>query len=385
MSAKGAWPASGMGSASGGKVALVHDHLAQDGGAERVLMTLKEIFPQAPIFTLIIDKKNTNKFFLDQEIRTSFLQKIPLGVKRYQWWIALMPLATEKHDLKDYDLVISSASAFSKGVITNPNSRHFCYCYTPTRFLWSDTYSYVEGLKVNPLIKMVLPFTLNKLRDWDKSAADKVGFFIATSRTVQERIKKYYQRESQVVYPPVDIDNFYISNNPKKYYLAGGRLVPYKKIDLAVAAFSRLGIPLKIFGVGPEMKYLKKLACLRRQAKPNIEFLGKISDETKKKLFADCLAYLNPQEEDFGITAIEAMASGRPVIAYKAGGATETVIEGQTGEFFEEQWWEELADKIIRFNEQKYNPEIIRNHAMNFSIDNFKNRISEILNYENRH
>lgn len=368
-----------QGCASGAKVALVHDHLAQDGGAERVLMTLKEIFPAAPIFTLIIDKKNTNNFFLDKEIKTSFLQKIPLGVKRYQWWLALMPLATERHNLTGYDLVISSASAFSKGVITSPASQHICYCYTPTRFLWSDSYSYVEGLKVNPLIKMILPFTLNKLRAWDKSAADKVGFFIASSQTVKERIQKYYQRDSQVVYPPVAIDNFYISNRPKKYYLAGGRLVPYKKIDLAVAAFSRLGIPLKIFGVGPEMKYLKKLARWRGRAKSNIEFLGKVSDEAKKNLFADCLAYLNPQEEDFGITAVEAMASGRPVIAYKAGGATETVIEGETGEFFEEQWWEELADKIIRFDEQKYNPEFIRNHARNFSLDNFKRRINEIL------
>jgi len=370
---------------SNAKVALVHDHLAQDGGAERVLMTLKEIFPAAPIFTLIIDKKNTNKFFLDQEIRTSYLQKIPLGVKKYQWWLALMPFLTERHNLTGYDLVISSASAFSKGVITSPFSRHICYCYTPTRFLWSDAYSYVEGLKVNPLIKIILPFTLNKLRAWDKSAADKVDFFIASSQTVKDRIKKYYQRDSQVVYPPVDVDNFYISNHPKKYYLAGGRLVPYKRIDLAVKAFVRLGIPLKIFGVGPEMKYLKNLACLRGRVKNNIEFLGKVSDKAKRDLFANCLAYLNPQEEDFGITAIEAMASGRPVIAYQAGGATETVMAGQTGEFFEEQWWEELADKIIRFDETKYNPELIRNHAKNFSLDNFKKRINEILSYENRH
>jgi len=365
------------------KVALVHDHLAQDGGAERVLMVLKEMFPEAPIFTLLIDRHHTNVFFNDKEIITSFLQKIPLGVKKYQWWLALMPLATEGHNLMDYDLIISSTSAFSKGVITNPGSLHLCYCHTPTRFLWTDTYSYVEGLKVNPLVKVVLPFTLRKLRQWDRLAADRVDYFVANSQTVKNRIKKYYSRESDVVYPPVDTDNFYISSNPKKYYLAGGRLVPYKKIDLVVMAFSRLGIPLKIFGVGPEMKYLKSLA------KPNIEFLGKVSDEQKKNLYADCLAYLNPQEEDFGITAIEAMASGRPVIAYKSGGATETIIDGQTGEFFEEQWWEELADKIIRFDEHKYNPNFIRSHAQNFSVANFKNNIDGILsriknNYENR-
>ncbi|MEK7072212.1 MAG: glycosyltransferase [Patescibacteria group bacterium] len=371
------------GCASGAKIALVHDHLAQDGGAERVLMVLKEMFPEAPIFTLLIDKNNTNVFFNDKEIRTSFLQKIPLGVKKYQWWLALMPLATEGHNLMDYDLVISSTSAFAKGVITNQDSLHVCYCHTPTRFLWTDTYSYVEGLKVNPLVKVVLPFTLRKLRKWDRLAADRVDFFIANSETVKNRIKKYYSRESEVVYPPVDIDNFYISSAPKKYYLAGGRLVPYKKIDLVVKAFSRLGIPLKIFGIGPEIKYLKSLA------KPNIEFLGKVSDERKKDLYANCLAYLNPQEEDFGITAIEAMASGRPVIAYRSGGATETIIDGQTGEFFEEQWWEELADKVIRFDNHKYNPQFIRSHASNFSVNNFKNNMDGILsrikeNYENR-
>lgn len=362
------------------KVALVHDHLAQDGGAERVLMVLKEMFPEAPIFTLLIDKKHTNTFFHDKDIKTSFLQKIPLGIKRYQWWLALMPMATEGHNLMDYDLVISSTSAFSKGVITNPNSLHICYCHTPTRFLWTDTYSYVEGLKVNPLVKVALPFTLRKLRQWDRLAADRVDFFIANSKTVKNRIKKYYSRDSQVVYPPVDTDNFYISSKPKKYYLAGGRLVPYKKIDLVVKAFSRLGVPLKIFGVGPEMKYLKSLA------KSNIEFLGKISDAQKKDLYANCLAYLNPQEEDFGITAIEAMASGRPVIAYKSGGATETIIEGQTGEFFDEQWWEELADKVIRFDEKKYNSDFIRSHAKNFSVNNFQRQINEILKeyYENR-
>lgn len=365
------------------KVALVHDHLAQDGGAERVLMVFKEMFPEAPIFTLLIDKNHTNPFFKDKDIRTSFLQKIPLGIKKYQWWLALMPLATEGHNLMEYDLIISSTSAFSKGVITSPSSVHVCYCHTPTRFLWTDTYTYVEGLKVNPLVKAILPFTLRKLRQWDRLAADRVDFFIANSQTVKTRIKKYYSRDSEVIYPPVDIANFYISTKHKKYYLAGGRLVPYKKLDLVVKAFSRLGMPLKIFGVGPEMKHLKSLA------KSNIKFLGRVSDEQKRHLYANCLAYLNPQEEDFGITAIEAMASGRPVIAYKSGGATETIIAGQTGEFFEEQWWEELADQVIRFDNTKYDPYFIRSHAINFSVANFRVKINNMLasinkNYENR-
>ena len=355
------------------KIALVHDHLAQDGGAEQVVKVLKEFFPQAPIFTLIFDRRRTNNFFHDQDVRTSFLQNIPLGVSKYQWYLSLMPLATENYNLMDYDVVISSASSFAKGVITRPDSVHICYCHTPTRFLWMDTYFYIKELRVNSVIKLILPLTLRKLRQWDRLAADRVDYFVANSQTVKNRIKKYYNRNSEVIYPPVAVEEFFISNHPKKYYLAGGRLVPYKRVDLAVRAFSRLGIPLKVFGIGPELKILK------RMAKPNVQFLGKIDDATKKPLFANCIAYLNPQEEDFGITAIEAMASGRPVIAYRAGGATETVKEGLSGEFFDEQIWEELADRIIRFEPQRYNPMQIKEYAQQFSLETFKQKIFNLL------
>ncbi len=358
------------------KVALIHDHLVQDGGAERVLKALKEIFPEAPIFTLVFDPKNTNRFFYSQDIRTSFLQKFPLGVRCYQWWLPIMPAAIESYDLTDYDLVISSASAFAKGVITKPGSRHLCYCYTPTRFLWIDTHSYIKELKVNPIFKIFLPLTLHRLRGWDRLAADRVDFFATSSATVRERIKKYYHRPSEVVYPPVDVDNFWISSAPKKYYLAGSRLVPYKKIDLVIQAFGRLGIPLKVFGVGPEMARLKKLAANSSK----IEFLGKVSEEEKCRLYAEAIAYLHPQEEDFGITAIEAMAAGRPVIAYQAGGALETVIPGRTGEFFENQWWEEIADKVIRFRPEDYSSEEIKRWAENFRPEIFKNQIINLVN-----
>ena len=169
------------------KIALVHDYLAQDGGAEQVLKTLQEIFPEAPIFTLILDKKNTNQFFADKDVRTSFLQRTPLGISRYQWWLSLMPAAIESHDLMDYDLVISSASSFAKGVLTPPKSIHLCYCHTPTRYLWTDTHSYLQELKVIPPIKFFLPLTLRKLRQWDRLAADRVDYFIANSYAVKDR------------------------------------------------------------------------------------------------------------------------------------------------------------------------------------------------------
>ena len=358
------------------KIALVHDHLAQDGGAEKVLKALKEIYPKAPIFTLVFDPKNTNSFFNKQDIRTSFIQKIPyFGVKKYQWWLSLMPTAVENYNLMEYDIILSSASSFAKGIITKPGSTHLCYCYTPTRYLWTDTHSYIRELKVNALIKYILPLTLRELRTWDQLAANRVDEFIAISQTVRQRIKKYYGRDSSIIYPPVDTHKFYISHEPKKYYLAGSRLVPYKKIDLVVKAFSRLNVPIKIFGIGPEEKYLKKLAG----KKSNIEFLGKVSDDEKVKLYSNCIAYINPQEEDFGITAIEAMASGRPVIAYRAGGTAETVIDQKTGEFFDEQIWEDIADKIIRFNPDKYNPYYIKMHAQQFNTNNFKNKIKMLI------
>lgn len=348
------------------KIALIHDHLVQDGGAEKVLKALYEIFPQTPIFTIVYDKKGTNKFFADKPVKTSFLQHLPLGVRKYQWWLSLMPSAIESHNLMDYDLIISSSASFAKGIITSPKAKHICYCHTPTRYLWNDSHNYLKELKTIWLIKKILPLTLNRLRLWDRLAADRVDCFVANSQTVAERIKKYYNREATVIYPPVETDRFHLSAEPKKYFLAGGRLVPYKRFDLVVKAFSRLGMPVKIFGIGPELRYLKKIA------KPNVQFLGRVGDEEKVELYSNCLAYINPQEEDFGITAIEAMASGRPVIAYRAGGALETIVEHQTGEFFDEQIWEELADQILRFRSDRYDSALIRRHAQTFSEQRFK-------------
>lgn len=354
------------------KLALIHDHLIQDGGAEKVLRVMQDIWPKAPTYALFYDKK-TFPDFKEKEIRTSFLQKLPFALKKYQWYIGLMPAATEGHNLSDFDVAVSSSSAFSKGVITRPGAKHICYCHTPTRYLWSDTHSYVAELRAPKILKAFLPPILSRLRLWDQTAAQRVDLFVANSKTVQERIKKYYGRDSVVIHPPVETEKFYISNEPKNYFLVGGRLVPYKRYDLIVETFNRIGLPLKIFGTGPIEADLKK------QAKKNIEFLGRVSDEERIKLYANCRAFLHPHEEDFGITAVEAMAAGRPVIALKKGGATETVIEGVTGEFFEEQIWEELADRILRFDETKYNPETIKAHAENFSVERFKQQMKHLV------
>ncbi len=355
------------------KIALVHDHLTQEGGAERVLKVFKEIYPEAPVFTLIYDKKKMGHYFKDEDIRTSFLQKIPWGVKKYKWFLPLMPAATENYKLDDFDLVLSSSSAFAKGVVTPPHTSHICYCHTPTRYLWSDTHSYVEELSYNKIIKKALPLVLTKLRTWDRMAAERVDNFIANSETVQKRIKKYYNKKSDIIHPPVATKKFGIFPKTENYYLAGGRLVPYKRFDLIVQAFNRLGIPLKIFGNGPEEEKLKEAA------KSNIEFLGRVPDEELRELYGKCIAFIHPQEEDFGIMAVEAMSAGRPVIAYGKGGALETIREGETGEFFYHQNWEELGDKIIRFRPEKYNPQIIKNHAEQFDTDNFKNKIQSYV------
>lgn len=355
------------------KIALVHDHLVQYGGAERVLKVLQELYPGAPVFTLIYDQRAMGNDFVQKDIRSSFLQSFP-GVPRfYQWYLPLMPAAIEHHNLSEYDVVISSASAFAKGVITGPRTLHICYCHTPTRYLWTDSHSYVRDLHLNRLFRKLIPLYLTHLRKWDRLTADRVDHFVANSHNVADRITKYYRRESEVIYPPVETSQFALAEHTNHYYLAGGRLVAYKRFDIVVEAFNKLGIPLKIFGTGPEEKKLRKLA------RPHIEFVGKVSDARRAELYAHCLAFINPQEEDFGITVVEAMASGRPVIAYPAGGALETVVAGVTGEFFDEQTWESLGDTVIRFKPDQYDPVAIRQHAEQFSVETFKKRFADFV------
>lgn len=351
------------------RIAFVHDYLNQYGGAERVLETLCELFPEAPIYTLIYDEKMTGGVFKNREIHTSFLQKIPFAVSHHRFFPMLMPLAIEQFDLSYFDVVVSLSSSFAKGVITKPKTKHIDYCSTPTRFLWDDSHRYLEELKYPWPIKKLTPFFLTYLRIWDKEASLRVDKFIAISEFVRKRIKKYYGLDSGIINPPVDANKYKISKEQDDYFLMVGRLVPYKRFDLAVMAFSAMGLPLKIVGDGPER------GRLERQAGKNIEFLGLVSDCKMPDIYSRAQAVIFPQEEDFGIVPLEAMASGRPVVAYRGGGALETIVENETGVFFDEQTEIDLAQAVGRFRQIDWNPQKIREHALKFDKEVFKARM----------
>jgi glycosyltransferase involved in cell wall biosynthesis len=381
------------------KVALVHDHLAQDGGAEKVLQVLAEMFPEAPIFTLLSEKNNVEKNYPGRKIDTSIIQKLPGGIKHYQWYMPFMPMAVEFFDLSDFDLVISDSSSFAKGVITKPETLHIDYCHTPTRYLWSDTHQYINELKYNKFFKKIISLLLNYIRLWDRQAADRVDLFIANSETVQRRIKKYYQRDSVLIYPPVDTKNYNLSPEladeklkAENYFLIGCRLAPYKRVDIVIEAFKNIPLSrgvadrpgcvtdistpkLKIFGSGVDEERLKQLAA----SASNIEFIGRVNNQELGKLYRNSLAFIHPQEEDFGITAVEAMACGTPVIAYRKGGAAETVLENKTGIFFDEQTPEAVAAAIKNFDRKYFDEKIIRAQAEKFSTENFKKNIKEFI------
>ena len=356
------------------RVALIHDFLTQYGGAEKVLESFHEIWPQAPIFTLFYNKKAMGDKFADCDIRVSPIQNLPWGAKKYRWYLPLMPSAIERFNLKEFDLVVSDCSAYAKGVITQPHTCHISYIHSPTRYLWSDTHDYIDSLKGGERIlsKFAAPF-LTHLRMWDRLAAQKPNALIANSQFVAKRIKHYYQRESTVIHPPVETDKFKISKEIDNYFLIVSRLRPYKRVDLAIQAFNNLKMPLKIIG-GGDNKGLKKMAG------QNIEFLGFVSNKKRADYLSHCQAFIYPQEEDFGITAVEAMASGRPVIAYQAGGALETIIDNQTGKFFKEQTWESLAEAVIKFKSEDFDSEKIRKHALKFSQQRFKKEILDFVN-----
>lgn len=359
------------------KIAFVHEYLNQFGGAERMLQVLCALYPEAPIYTLIYDRNATGRVFDDKVIHTSFLQKMPLAKKHHRAFPLLMPLAMEQFDFSEYDTVISISASFAKGVLTKPGTRHICYCLTPPRFLWDDSQKFVEEFGYSRLVKKFLAPFITYLRMWDQEASRRVDDFWAISNFIKERIDKYYRRPSTVIYPPVNVGKFHVSDSPAggrgDYFFMAGRLVSYKRFDLAIRVFNRLGLPLRIVGIGPEFNKLKKMAG------KNIQFLDLVSDEQLAGLYAGSRALIFPQEEDFGIVPLESMASGKPVIAYRAGGVLETVVEGKTGLFFREMTEDSLAEAIRKFETTKFDPWECRRQAEKFNIEVFKKNILEKL------
>ncbi len=358
------------------KIAIVHDFLNQFGGAERVVKALHEIFPEAPIYTLLYDKEKMAGEFKDAKIITSDLQKKPKFIrKRAKLLLPFFPVAIEQFDLSEYDLVISSSNAWAKSILTKPETKHICYCNSPMRFAWDWYHNYLGEQKMSKFKRAIIYPLMSYLRVWDYSSASRVDKWLANSKHVQKRIKKYYRADSQVVYPPVDVERFEVKKDNAGYFLVVSRLSPYKKIDLAVKAFNKLGLHLVVIGEGQQKKELEKMA------EHNIEFLGFKSDEVTKEYYENCRGFIFCGEEDFGITPVEAMACGKPVVAFRKGGCLETVVEGVTGEFFDEETPDSLmetVEKLIK-KEKQYDSQEIRQQAEKFSVERFKENVLRLV------
>ncbi len=352
------------------KVAIVHDFLMQMGGAEKVVEIFHEMFPDAPVFTSAYDAKAMPDYYRTWDIRTSFLQKLIFKKYSHRAALLLYPTAFESFDLSSYDLILSSSSAFAKGVITSPDAVHVCYTHAPMRYVWS-TSSYVQKERIGGPLRSLLTPGLHYLRNWDSIASTRVDRYIANSSAVAKRIAKFYRRESDVIHPPVDTSRFQIADADKvqDYCIVVSRFVPYKRIDLAVEAFTRMNRPLKVVGTGRQLKDLKKIAG------PTIEFLGHVGNKELDVLMAQAKAYIMPGEEDFGIAPVEANACGRPVVAFAAGGALDVQVDGVTGILFKEQTVDSLCDAVEKLDTIEWNPQRIRENALRFEIKIFREKI----------
>jgi glycosyltransferase involved in cell wall biosynthesis len=359
------------------RVAIVHDWLNQIGGAEGVLEVLVDMFPEAPVYTSIYWPEAMPARYREWDIRVTWMDRLPGIHQNHQPYLLLYPLAFGGLKLGAYDLVISNKSAFCLGIQTPPETCHVCYCLTPTRFVWNFE-TYVGREQVGGRARrLVRPF-LGWLRRWEQTAASRVDAFVAISDEVQARIDRFYGRESMVIYPPVDTKRFAPAVSHDDYFLIVSRLIPYKRIDLAVQAFNSLGLPLWVGGEGRDRASLEAIAG------PNIRFLGRVPDEELGPLMARCRAFVFPGLEDFGIAPVQAMAAGRPVIAYAGGGALDYVVDGVTGLFFHEQTADSLAGVVRRFDESAFDPEMIRAHAERFDTDVFKTRIQAYIHGQMR-
>ena len=370
------------------KVAIVHDWLVNYGGAERVVEALLKIFPDADIFTLVYDEKKMGKIFPKEKIRTSFVQKIPMASKLYTKMLPLMPKAFESFDFSGYNLVLCSSSSCAKGVITLPSVPHIAYIHSPMRYAWDQFFEYQK--RTSKLVAHFMGKFMPNIRLWDFVSSQRIDKLIANSNFIKRRIKKYWNLDSDVIYPPVDTSRLSPNGKaPEDFYVVFSRFVPYKRIDLAISACGELGKKLVVIGGGSQEKELKNLASKYKNAE--IKFTGRISDGEVKDYLQRCKAMIFSAEEDFGIIPVEAQACGRPVIAFAKGGALETVIDGKTGVFFEKQETESVIEAIKKFEtlseKNVFNSNEIASHAQNFSTERFckeiKNAVDEVL--ENFH
>lgn len=352
------------------KVAIVHDWLTNYGGAERVVEAFLEIFPNADIYTSVYNEKNMGQIFPKEKIKTTFLQKLPKATKIYTKLLPLMPRAFERFDLSEYDLVISSSSSCAKGVITSHNTVHISYIHSPMRYAWDLYYDYYKNS--GRLTKIFMELFMPKIRQWDVLNTTRIDHLLANSNYVSKRIKKYYRRDSDVIYPPVNTEFFYPNDKEAEdFYVVFSRFVSYKRIDLAIKACNQLEKKLIVIGDGEQREYLKSIAGEKT------EFTGRISDEEVRDYLQRCKAMIFSAEEDFGIVPVEVQACGRPVIAYGKGGAKETVLDGVTGVHFGEQTEKSLVEAIKRFESLKLKQENILENAKIFSKERFKDEILE--------
>ncbi len=355
------------------KVALVHDWLTGMRGGEKCLEVLCELFPEAPIYTLLHNKGAMSPLIESKRIVTSFIQHLPEKEKRYRQYLPLFPFAISRFDFSEYDVVISISHAVAKSIRVNKNTIHISYCLTPMRYIWDMYDDYFGKGKANFVTRAAMKIIVPMLRRYDVATSSRVNYFIAISDFVKQRIQKNYGRDSEIIFPPVDVDRFAASEQSDDFYLIVSALVPYKRVDLAVEVFNANGKRLIVAGTGPEMEKLKAMA------KPNIEFLGWRSDEELAQLYAGCKALIFPGEEDFGIVPLEAMACGKPVIAYGKGGALETVVDGNTGIFFNEQTISALQSAVEKLHSIQFHPQDIHNHSLQFSRYIYKQKMKDFI------
>lgn len=353
-------------------IALVHDWLNQMGGAENVLEALVDLYPAAPVFTSMYWPQVMPDEYRQWDIRTSFMDRLPLVKRHHQPFLPLYPLAFESFDLSEHDLVLSNKSGFCHGVLVGPETLHICYCLAPTRYLW-DLTRYAQREGIGRVGRALLQPVTSYLRLWDRLAADRVDHFIAISKTVQRRIARYYGRESVIIYPPVEVDRYEPASQTDDFYLVVSRLIPYKRVDLAVQALSQLDRPLVVVGDGRDRAKLEALAG------PTVTFTGRLPDTQTADLMARCRAFIFSGEDDFGIAPVQAMAAGRPVIAFAAGGALDTIVEGETGLFFHQPAVEPLKAAVERFETLAFQPGRIRRHAEQFSRSIFEEQIRAFI------